>query len=129
VTTVLFLTSLATFLPGEYNFLASAENSGHRPPFALITCAQQLLSRNPAETLVDKDNHANDAMKYCLMSHSEPAVRTKREMMAEKLKPLAEMHEYTSAYIRFRQMEDEDYQGDDPPRLGRYRPWRTRRHR
>jgi hypothetical protein len=34
--------------------------------------AQQLLSRNVSEALVDKDNHARDAMKYQVMSHPEP---------------------------------------------------------
>ena len=37
--------------------------------------AQQLLSRNISEALVDKDNHARDAMKYQVMSHPEPSAR------------------------------------------------------
>ena len=35
--------------------------------------AQQLLSRNLAEAIVDKDNHARDVMKYIIMSHPEPS--------------------------------------------------------
>jgi hypothetical protein len=34
--------------------------------------AQQLLSRNSSEAIIDKDNHARDAMKCVLMSHPEP---------------------------------------------------------
>jgi hypothetical protein len=33
--------------------------------------AQQLLSRNTSEAIVDKDNHARDAMKYVVMSLPE----------------------------------------------------------
>jgi len=38
--------------------------------------AQQLLSRNTSEAIVDKGNHARDARKYLLMSHPEPAQKT-----------------------------------------------------
>ena len=49
--------------------------------------AQQLLTRNASEAIVDKDNHARDAMKYILMSHPEPSQKSYRrrfdECMAE----------------------------------------------
>lgn len=36
--------------------------------------ALQLLNRNPSEQIVDKDNHATDAMKYLVMSLPAPSV-------------------------------------------------------
>jgi len=87
--------------------------------------AQQLLSRNASEAIVDKDNHARDAMKYVLMSHPEPAWKTKRQLIAEITTPLAEAGDYTSAYVRYLQHTAE------PEHklilLGGYRPRRLRR--
>ena len=36
------------------------------------TKAKQLLTRNVSEAIVDKDNHALDAMKYAVMSQPSP---------------------------------------------------------
>jgi hypothetical protein len=81
--------------------------------------AQQLMTRNKSEVLVDKDNHASDALKYLLMSHPEPTLKTKYQLAAEAVKPLAEQGDLTSAMIRFQQMTEEPpYK---PIRLGRYR--------
>lgn len=66
--------------------------------------AQQLLSRNAAEAIVDKDNHARDAMKYVLMSHPEPTVKTVEQIAAEAVQPLAAQGDLTSALIRHQQM-------------------------
>src|SRR5438876_8284520 len=52
--------------------------------------AQQLLSRNAAEAIIDKDNHARDAMKYVVMSHPEPTLKSIQQRAAEVVKPLAE---------------------------------------
>jgi hypothetical protein len=35
--------------------------------------AQQLLSQNISEAIIDKHNHARDAMKYLLTSHPDCA--------------------------------------------------------
>ena len=70
--------------------------------------AQQLLSRNAAEAIVDKDNHARDAMKYVLMSCPEPTVKTIEERAAEAVRPLAEQGDLTSALIRHQQMMQSD---------------------
>lgn len=35
--------------------------------------SRQLLTRNPTETIVDKDNHAFDALKYIILSLPKPA--------------------------------------------------------
>jgi hypothetical protein len=76
--------------------------------------AQQLLSRNTSEAIVDKDNHARDAMKYLLMSHPEPTVKTSHQIAAEAAKPLAAQGDLTSAYIRYLQKKaelDGEYEG------------------
>jgi len=82
--------------------------------------AQQLLSRNVSEAIVDKDNHAVDAAKYLLMSHPEPTLKSRQEIIAEAVKPLAEAHDMTSANVRGLLMRDEPQQ-IRPARLGRRR--------
>ena len=82
--------------------------------------AQQLLSRNLSEAIVDKDNHATDACKYLVMSHPEPSVKTARQLVAEAIKPLAELGDLTSANIRYLQMMSESEASYRPARLGRY---------
>jgi len=84
--------------------------------------AQQLLTRNAAEAIVDKDNHARDAFKYLLMSRPEPAEKTRHEIAAEAVRPLAEQRDLTSAMIRYLQITAEpEYR---PATLGRYRSYR-----
>jgi methyl coenzyme M reductase gamma subunit len=70
--------------------------------------AQQLLTRNVSERIVDKDNHARDAMKYLVMSLPEPAMMTARDRVREIVTPLAESGDLTSAYIRYLQHTDEE---------------------
>ena len=89
--------------------------------------AQQLLSRNASETIVDKDNHARDACKYILMSHPEPTVKTFRERALEVTKPLAEEHDLSSAYIRYLQLKAEEEDEGKPIFIGRHRAGRARR--
>jgi hypothetical protein len=83
--------------------------------------AQQLLSRNTAEAIVDKDNHATDACKYGCMSHPEPTLKTAHELAAEAVKPLAEAGDLTSAAIRYAQMMAEAQGSNRPATLGRRR--------
>ena len=83
--------------------------------------AQQLLSRNVAEAIVDKDNHATDAAKYFVMSHPEPTYKTAHELAAEAVKPLAEIGDLTSANIRYLQMMGEAENNYRPATLGRRR--------
>jgi len=59
--------------------------------------------------------------KYLVMSHTEPTVKTMREIAAEALKPLAEAGDLTSANVRYRQFMDQAAEDDRPVRLGRYR--------
>jgi hypothetical protein len=65
--------------------------------------AQQMLTRNASEALVAKDEHANDCMKYVLMSHPEPTVKSAREKALEEVRPLIEAGDLTSAMIRYNQ--------------------------
>jgi hypothetical protein len=84
--------------------------------------AQQMLVRNVSEAIVDKDNHARDATKYLIMSHPEPTLKSFRERAKEALKDIAEQGDLTSAYIRYKQLEDEEKRNTEPVRIGRYRP-------
>ena len=79
----------------------------------------QMLTRNVSEAIVDKDNHARDAMKYVLMSSPEPAMASAHEDLQQQLKQLAEAGDLTSAYIRFQQAQAEA-SGDQPPPRGAY---------
>ena len=47
--------------------------------------AQQLLSRNTSEAIVDKDNHACDAMKYLIMSLPEPSRKSLERRVVERV--------------------------------------------
>jgi hypothetical protein len=91
--------------------------------------AQQLLSRNTAEAIVDKDNHARDYMKYILMSHPEPTIKSVERRAAEAVKPLAEAGDLTSALIRHMQIMEEETVGFAPATFGRYSTDRRRRYR
>ena len=83
--------------------------------------AQQLLTRNASEAIVDKDNHARDACKYLVMSKPEPTLKTAREIAAEAIAPLVQQGDLTSAAIRYKQMMEEAERGGEPPRIGRRR--------
>lgn len=82
--------------------------------------AQQLLSRNVAEAIVAKDEHARDCMKYVLMSHPEPTLKSVEQKVAEAIKPLIDAGDITSAMIRRDQILSVEG-NKQPPRIGRYR--------
>jgi hypothetical protein len=65
-----------------------------------------LLCKNVSERIVDKDNHARDAMKYMIMSLPEPSLMV-RDKLREDCRYLAEIRDYTSAYIRYQQNKPE----------------------
>lgn len=82
--------------------------------------AQQLLSRNVSEAIVQKDNHALDYCKYIVLSHPEPTYKTAQQVAAEAVAPLAQQGDLTSANIRYGQvMTRLDHQQHKPIRLGR----------
>lgn len=78
--------------------------------------AQQLLSRNASEAIVDKDNHSLDACKYIVMSHPEPSVKSVEQKAQEAVKPLQEEGDLTSAMIRYQQQLDaQEYEQSGGP--------------
>ena len=83
--------------------------------------AQQLLSQNVSERIVDKDNHARDAMKYVLMSLPEPSVMGTHDQHWADIRQLAEMRDLTSAMVRYRQHLAESQASPRPIFLGRHR--------
>ena len=87
--------------------------------------AQQLLSRNSSEAIVDKDNHATDALKYIVMSHPEPPFKTEQEKALESFKQLVDQGDLTSAMIHFPQATAKPE--IRPIRIGRYIPRSARR--
>jgi hypothetical protein len=93
--------------------------------------AQQLLSRNISEALVDKDNHARDAMKYQVMSHPEPAKKSLERRVQERLTKIIEGDKtlgiepqseaaMTSAMVNFQKIlrEEQADDDDDGPYMG-----------
>ena len=69
--------------------------------------AQQLLSRNVSEAIMDKDNHARDAMKYHLMSHPEPGQKSLDRRVTERVNKLAET-DPTMAVAQFNKIVREE---------------------
>ena len=88
--------------------------------------AQQLLSRNVSEAIIDKDNHATDACKYVVMSHPESTEKTPNELALDAIRPLVEEGDLTSAMIRYQQMTA--IPESQPIRIGRYQPRFRRRY-
>jgi hypothetical protein len=52
--------------------------------------AQQMLSRNTSEAIVDKDNHARDAMKYVVMSVPEASRKSVGQRESESFEAMLE---------------------------------------
>jgi hypothetical protein len=86
--------------------------------------ATQLMGKNPAEALVDKDNHARDAAKYFIMSLPEPTIKTHTQIIKERLE--SQQLDLTSASIRAAQYKDELEVSSQPATFGRRRPWGRR---
>jgi hypothetical protein len=81
--------------------------------------AQQLLSRNTSEAIVDKDNHARDAMKYVLMSHPEPSRKTLERRVNERMAGLSKL-DPTIAAAQYHKIvaEEKDEEEDQPSYYG-----------
>jgi hypothetical protein len=69
--------------------------------------SQQLLHRNASEGIVDKDNHARDAMKYHLMSHPEPAKKSNVRLVEEQMPELMKADPTQAMMLLHRAMEQE----------------------
>lgn len=79
--------------------------------------AQQLLSRNTSEAIIDKDNHARDAMKYNLMSHPEPSVKSLERRVTERVEALKKI-DPTVAVAQYHKILREEQDDDEPQYYG-----------
>lgn len=79
--------------------------------------AQQLLSRNVSEAIVDKDNHARDAMKYVLMSHPEPTEKTVERRVAERIRAIRGA-DPSMAAVQYQKIVQEETTRDEPTYYG-----------
>jgi hypothetical protein len=77
--------------------------------------AQQLLSRNTSEAIIDKDNHARDAMKYVLMSHPEPSRKTLERRVNERLAALTKADPTVAAAQYHKIVAEEKEEEEDQP--------------
>jgi hypothetical protein len=80
-----------------------------------------LMTKNPTEKIVDKDNHLRDSLKYLLLTLPEPSQKSLRMKAQENLRPLAEAGDLTSALVRYKQLEDEQEAEFRPARFVRRR--------
>lgn len=85
--------------------------------------AQQLLSRNTSEAIVDKDNHARDAMKYVVMSLPEASRKPFGQRMSERIQATIQDAERmgadpdqatTSAMVQYSRIMHEEQEEDKP---------------
>ena len=74
--------------------------------------AQQLMSRNLSEAIVDKDNHAADASKYVVMSHPEPTKKSYDARVAERLGKLWKEQDPTTAMLQLSKIQEEEREAD-----------------
>jgi hypothetical protein len=74
--------------------------------------AQQLMSRNVSEAIVDKDNHARDAAKYITMSHPEPTRKSYDQRVAERVDKLWKTRTPTEAMNALSKIQEEEREAD-----------------
>jgi hypothetical protein len=67
----------------------------------------QLVTKNPTEKIIDKDNHLRDCLKYLLLTMPNPTAKSWQMKAAEAIAPLSAAGEHTLAYFKYRQMEAE----------------------
>jgi hypothetical protein len=70
--------------------------------------AQQLLSRNTSEAIVQKDNHALDAAKYLVMSHPEPSKKSYDKRVAERVEKVFKENDMTTAMLQLSKIQQEE---------------------
>ena len=85
--------------------------------------AQQLLRRNMSEAIVDKDNHARDAMKYIVMSQPEPSRKSPERRAGERMQEAREQAKregatddqaMTNAMLRYTKLMHEEPEQENP---------------
>jgi len=87
--------------------------------------SSQLVSRNPTERIVDKDNHLRDCLKYLCLALPEPTAKPAMLRAQEAIKGL----DATSAMIRWNQIMAESEKEEAPIVMGRRGAWNARRVR
>jgi hypothetical protein len=85
--------------------------------------AQQLVSRNTSEAIVDKDNHARDAMKYFLMMQPEPSRKSLERRLEERVEATKQQainegatsdQAVTNAVLQYVRLMHEEQEADSP---------------
>ena len=59
--------------------------------------ATQLMTQNPSEQIIDRDNHGHDCMKYIVMTLPEPTAKTTEQRIQEAIKERVEVGDVTNA--------------------------------
>jgi hypothetical protein len=75
--------------------------------------AVQLMSRNPTEEIVDKDNHALDATKYWVMSLPEPTLKSSHELAMEAIAHIP-LEDVTSRAARYEEATYSQQRAEEP---------------
>ena len=75
--------------------------------------AVQLMSRNPTEEIVDKDNHALDATKYLVMSLPEPTLKSAHELAMEAIAHIPK-EDVTSRAARYEEAMYSQQRAEEP---------------
>jgi hypothetical protein len=88
--------------------------------------ATQLMSQNPAEEIIDKNNHATDATKYLVMSLPEPSQKTAHELALEAIAHIP-MDDITSRAARYEEAIYDQQRQDQPVPMSKTAMRRMRR--
>lgn len=88
--------------------------------------AVQLMSRNPTEEIVDKDNHALDALKYLVMTLPEPSQKSPHELALEAIAHIP-MEDPTSRAARYQEAIYDQQRDEQPVPMSKTAKRRMRR--
>ncbi|MGA8838669.1 MAG: hypothetical protein WB538_23750, partial [Candidatus Sulfotelmatobacter sp.] len=77
--------------------------------------AQQLLTRNASEAIVQKDDHARDACKYLLLSYPEPTRKTYERRVEERVSKLLKDSggDMTRAMLQLSKIQEEEREKEE----------------
>ena len=85
-----------------------------------LLTAQQLLTRNKSEAIVQKDDHARDACKYILLSYPEPTRKTTSRRVAERVEKLFKESDMTTAMLSLSKIQQEEREKEFGQQGGSY---------
>jgi hypothetical protein len=80
--------------------------------------AIQLMSRNPTEQIIDKDNHGWDASKYWIMSLPEPTYKSPHELAMEAIAHIPQ-EDVTSRVVRYQEALYDQERAEQPVAMGK----------